>query len=403
MREFGDLGGIVVNVKTGRVVGGHQRLKHLEDSWKIESRAAKDETGTVAEGSIQTPWGRLAYREVAWTEAKEKAANLAANKHGGDFDLNAVGSILKDLEKDIEKGLEGANFDLDLTGFLPDERFDLLGHGNILAEENETPELPKNPNTKTGDIYRIGPHRLLCGDSSDRANADKLMGALKATLVFCDPPYGVSIGKKNAMLNTFQHTGSCLDDLQMDDMSPKELGDMLLKIFSLWRDFMADDCSVFVCSPQIGALEMMMLMMMKQSGLEVRHVLNWIKNAPTFSMGRLDYDYAHESILFTWKKTHKRKKEGAFQTSVWTVDKPRHNKHHPTMKPVELPICAILNHTDKKDVVVDMFLGSGTTLIAAENTGRIFYGMEASPAYCDVAIERWQNLTGRKAIKEAAK
>ena len=183
----------------------------------------------------------------------------------------------------------------------------------------------------------------------------------------------------------------------MDEMKPDGLYKMLLAVFSLWRGFMAEDCSVFVCSPQGCGLGMMMMMMMKDSGLQVRHIINWIKNSPTFSMGRLDYDYQHEPILFTWTKKHKRKKEGAFQTSLWTVNKPMANKHHPTMKPVELPTNAILNHTDRGDVVADMFLGAGSTLIAAEQTGRACYGIEIEPRYCDVIVERWETFTGKKA------
>jgi DNA modification methylase len=148
---------------------------------------------------------------------------------------------------------------------------------------------------------------------------------------------------------------------------------------------------VFVCSPQGGGLLGMMMMMMRDAGLEVRHILNWIKNSPTFSMGRLDYDYQHEPILFTWKKTHKRKKEGAFQTSIWTVDKPRSCDKHPTMKPVDLPTCAILNHTDVNDIVADMFGGSGTTMIASQNTKRRCRMQEISPSYCAVILQRMKD------------
>jgi len=128
--------------------------------------------------------------------------------------------------------------------------------------------------------------------------------------------------------------------------------------------------------------------MMQEAGLEVRHILNWIKNSPTFSMGRLDYDYAHEPILFTWTKTHKRNKKGEFQTSLWSVDKPRANKEHPTMKPIELPTCAFLNHTDPGDVVVDIFGGSGSSMVAAENTGRKCRMVELTPPYCAVILQR---------------
>jgi DNA modification methylase len=173
----------------------------------------------------------------------------------------------------------------------------------------------------------------------------------------------------------------------MDDMKPEELKVMLLAAFTTFRAFMADDCAVFVCSPQGGELGMMM-MMMQEAGLEVRHILNWIKNSPTFSMGRLDYDYQHEPILYTWTKTHKRYNKGEFQTSLWSVDKPRANKEHPTMKPIELPTNAFLNHTDIGDVTADIFGGSGTSMVASENTKRKCRMIEISPAYCAVILQR---------------
>jgi DNA modification methylase len=141
-------------------------------------------------------------------------------------------------------------------------------------------------------------------------------------------------------------------------------------------------------------------MMMKDAGLEIRHVLIWVKNSPTFSIGRLDYDYQHEPIMFTWKKTHKRVNKGQFRTSVWAVDKPRESKLHPTMKPVALIENAILNSSDRGDVVLDIFGGSGSTLIASEKHGRRCYMMELSPAYVDVEIIRWEQATGKIATRE---
>ena len=141
-------------------------------------------------------------------------------------------------------------------------------------------ELNKTWGVKSGDLWQIGEHRLLCGDSTKKEDVGRVMGEEKATCVFTDPPYGVSIGKKNVMLNTFQPSERCLENLDMDDMKPEELKVMLLAAFTTFKTFMADDCSVFVCSPQGGGLWMMM-MMMQEAGLEVRHILNWIKNSPT--------------------------------------------------------------------------------------------------------------------------
>ena len=248
-------------------------------------------------------------------------------------------------------------------------------------------ELNKVWKVAPGDLWQIGSHRLLCGDSTKAEDVGRVMGGEKATCVFTDPPYGVSIGKKNVMLNTFHKAGRCLENLDMDDMKPEELKVMLLAAFTTFRAFMADDCAVFVCSPQGGGLGMMM-MMMQEAGLEVRHILNWIKNSPTFSMGRLDYDYQHEPILYTWTKTHKRYNKGEFQTSLWSVDKPRANKEHPTMKPIELPTNAFLNHTDIGDVTADIFGGSGTSMVASENTKRKCRMIEISEAYCSVVLQR---------------
>jgi DNA modification methylase len=145
---------------------------------------------------------------------------------------------------------------------------------------------------------------------------------------------------------------------------------------------------------------MMMMMMMKDADLEVRHILNWVKNTPTFSMGRLDYDYQHEPILFTWKKTHKKIMQGDHKTSCWFIDKPRENKLHPTMKPVELIVNALQNSAEYGDLVIDFFGGSGSTLIACEQTKRICYMCELAPEYVDVIVKRWQKLTGKDATHE---
>lgn len=169
-------------------------------------------------------------------------------------------------------------------------------------------------------------------------------------------------------------------------MGKDELLDMLVAAFTNTRKAMADCAAIYVTAPQGGELGLMMMMMM--SGLPVKHVLNWIKNAPTFSMGRLDYEYQHEPILYTWKKTHKHYGKGQYNTSTWFIDKPRASPEHPTMKPVELVENAILNSSERGQVVFDPFLGSGTTIIACERTGRIGRGIEKDPLHVATALER---------------
>lgn len=256
---------------------------------------------------------------------------------------------------------------------------------------------PEQPKAKMGDIYQLGEHRLMCGDSTDAAAWTKLMDGDKADMVFTDPPYGVAIGDKNATLNSVQKAGRCTANIANDTMSEEELYDMLKAAFVNVRGNCHDDAVYYVTSPQGGSLGLMM-MMMKDAGLPVRHVLMWVKNSATFSLGRLDYDYQHEPIFYTWTKSHHNYRGGENRTTVWQYDKPRKCDVHPTMKPVELVANAILDGTKEGDIVLDAFGGSGTTMIAAEQLGRKARLMELDPHYIDVIIARWERYTGKKAV-----
>ena len=145
---------------------------------------------------------------------------------------------------------------------------------------------------------------------------------------------------------------------------------------------------------------MMMMMMMHKARWNVKHELIWVKNSPTFSMGRLDYDYQHEPILYGWKKSHNFYGKGKYNKSIWTIDKPKKCDLHPTMKPIELLENALLNSSVKNNIVLDLFGGSGTTLIACEQLGRKARLMELDPKYVDVIVNRWQNLTGKEAVRQ---
>ncbi len=265
------------------------------------------------------------------------------------------------------------------------------------SDDNYDGEVPEEPKAKVGNIYQLGQHRLICGDSTDHAVIDRLMDGEKADMVFTDPPYGVAIGDKNEMLNTVQKAGRCTENIKGDTMSEDELYEMLKKAFINVREHCADDACYFVTSPQGGSLGLMM-MMMKDSGLEVRHVLMWEKNSATFSLGRLDYDYQHEPIFYTWTKSHHNYRRGENRTTIWKYDKPRKCDLHPTMKPVELVGNAILDGTEKGMIVLDAFGGSGTTIIAAEQTDRKARVVELDPHYVDVIIDRWEKFTGQKAV-----
>lgn len=220
-----------------------------------------------------------------------------------------------------------------------------------------------------------------------------------SNMTFTDPPYGVAIGSKNKMLAEVNgDSGSIQEDIINDTLDPDALHDVLTAAFTNLKENSEEDASYYVTSPQGGELCMMM-MMMKDAGLPVRHLLMWIKNVATFSMRRLDYDYQHEPIMYTWGKSHKFYGNGTLKTSVWPFDRPRANDLHPTMKPVAMIAEAILNSSKKGDIVTDIFGGSGSTMMACEQLGRECRMMELDPHYCDVIIKRWEDFTGKKAEK----
>lgn len=217
-------------------------------------------------------------------------------------------------------------------------------------------------------------------------------------MVFTDPPYGVAIGDKNKMLNQFQKSGRITENIENDAVSLPELREILLHAFQNLKNVCKEDASYYVTSPQGGEIGLMMMMMMRDAGLEVRHNLISEKNCATFSMGRLDYDYQHEPIFYTWTQKHKFYGAGKYHSTVWKFDKPRKCDLHPTMKPIELIAEALMNSSKAGDIVADFFGGSGSTMIACEQLGRSCYMMELDPKYCDVIIDRWEKFTGRKAM-----
>lgn len=252
---------------------------------------------------------------------------------------------------------------------------------------------------KKGEIWQLGKHRLMCGDSSNKEDVKKLMDGELADMVFTDPPYGVAIGDKNKTLNSVIDARRCEQNIENDTLSADELYPLLVSAMTNCRENCKDDAIYFVTSPQNGDLGLMMMMMMKDAGLPVRHMLIWEKNCATFSLGRLDYDYQHEPIFYTWTKKHKNHRKGEFRTTIWKYDKPRKCDLHPTMKPVALVENCLKDGTIKGDIVLDVFGGSGTTIIACERQDRCARLMEIDPHYCDVIIARWEKMTGEKAIK----
>ena len=292
--------------------------------------------------------------------------------------------------------IELDDIDIDMTDF----GFDLDEEDDepIEVQEDDVPEKAKS-RCKLGDLWILGNHRLICGDSTDVTVIDRLMDGAKADMVFTDPPYNVAVGSKNRILN--EQDGGCRNETEIagdKGMTDAEIGEQLWRpAFQNMADHAKDDCSIYVTMPQGGTH--MMMMMMADACWQVKHELMWLKNQPTFSMGRLDYDYKHEPIMYGWKKTHNFYGKGKFTKSVWEIDKPRESKLHPTMKPIELIANALENSTKENDCVLDVFGGSGSTLIACEQLNRKCYMAELDPKYCDVIIQRWEDFTGMKAVK----
>lgn len=222
-----------------------------------------------------------------------------------------------------------------------------------------------------------------------------------SNMTFTDPPYGVAIGSKNKMLQEVNGGEQITEDIMNDTLDMDSVKELLTDAMTNLRDNSEEDASYYVTAPQGGDL-MRMMEALRDAGLPVRHLLVWVKNSATFSMRRLDYDYQHEPIMYTWGKSHKYYGKGEIKTSIWPFDRPHKSDLHPTMKPVALVAEAILNSSKKGDIVTDIFGGSGTTLIACEQTNREARMMELDPRYCDVIIKRWEEFTGKKAEKVSA-
>lgn len=322
------------------------------------------------------------------TEEREREIIIRANVLNGKWDE----MILKD-KWDIEELKDwGVDLPADWDTSEADEQKE-AEEDNFSEEDAEQAE----PRVKLGEIWQLGEHRLMCGDSTDANSVALLMDGEKADMVFTDPPYGVSIGDKNKALNRVQKAGRCTENIANDNISVDDLYPILVKAMTNCRENCKDCACYYVTSPQGGELGLMM--MMKDAGLPVRHMLIWEKNSATFSLGRLDYDYQHEPIFYTWTKSHKNYRNGEFRTTIWKYDKPRKCDLHPTMKPVELVENCMMDASVEGDIVLDMFGGSGTTMIAAEQLGRKARLMELDPHYCDVIIARWEKLTGKEAVK----
>lgn len=358
--EFGYVAPVIVNADM-TVIGGHQRLKVLKELGYTE----------------------IECNIVDMDKDKEKALNIALNKITGEWDNTKLEELLAELkETDIDMDMTGFSFDevdnmlKDITGSKEDD-FDVDQALNEIEE----------PTSKPGDVWILGRHRLMCGNSTQKEDVMRLMNNQEADMLLTDPPYNVDYeGKTSEALK-----------IENDNMSETEFYNFLIDAFRNMFESVKYGGSIYVFHADTEGLNFRNAF--KAVGFKLAQCLVWVKN--TFVMGRQDYQWRHEPILYGWK-------EGAGhyfvdnrkQSTVLEFDKPSRNAEHPTMKPIDLLVYLIKNSSKENDIILDLFGGSGSTLIAAEQIQRTCYAMELDPKYCDVIVRRWENLTGQKAILE---
>jgi DNA modification methylase len=321
------------------------------------------------------------------TESQKKAYIIADNKlaMNAGWD-NAMLSIeLQDLEDE--------GFDLKLTGF-DDKELDVLLNviegTDGLTDEDAVPETPIVPKTKLGDIYILGNHRLMCGDSTSIDDAEKLMDGLLADLVFTDPPYNVDYSGRGA---------NNLGTIKNDNMSADDFEQFCRDIFITYSAIMKPLACIYVCHPDSASAPKIAFEKTFAEQFKKSSTIIWMKQSA--GMGWQDYRAQHEPILYGWKEgkgSHFNAGDRT-KTSIWKIGRDAQSSYvHPTQKPVCLPEEAIMNSSKGSDCVVDLFGGSGSTLIACEKTGRVNRSMELDPKYCDVIVKRWEDFTGKKAV-----
>ena len=288
--------------------------------------------------------------------------------------------------------LQAAEYDLELMGF-SDEEIDKLLNGDEqsdgLTDEDAVPETPVEPTSKPGDLWILGNHRLLCGDSTVLTDVERLMDGQLADMAFTDPPYNVDYG--NSAKDKMRGKDRRILNDALGDGFYQFLYDACVNLLVVTKGA----CYVCMSSSELHTLQKAWL----DAGGKWSTFVIWAKN--TFTLGRADYQRQYEPILYGWKQGTDHFWCGdRDQADVWFYNKPRVNDLHPTMKPVELVERAIRNSSKSRDVVLDLFGGSGTTLIACEKTGRQARLIELDPKFVDVIVKRWEDYTGKKAVRE---
>lgn len=355
IQEFGYVEPIIVNYDM-TVIGGHQRLTVLRDLGYTEAQCV------------------VLHIE---DENKVKALNIALNKITGAWNEQLLADLLVDLQS--------VDFNMDLTGFEAPEIEQLFSkvHNKKIKEDDfdVDAELQKPPVSKLGDLWLLGKHRVLCGDSTLPDTYTTLMEGVRANMVLTDPPYNV---------NVEESAGS----IKNDNMPDEDFYKFLFAAFVNMEQSMASDASIYVFHADSKGL--IFRRAFEDAGFYLSGCCIWKKN--TLVLGRSPYQWQHEPCLFGWKKGGKHQwYSDRKQTTIWEYDRPRASKDHPTMKPIALMAYPIQNSTMSNCIVLDPFLGSGSTLLACEQTGRICYGIELDEKFVDVIVKRYIAHTGSSA------
>ena len=352
IEQFGYVEPVIWNKTTGFVVGGHQRLKVLLDMGITEVECVV----------------------VEMDAEKEKALNIALNKISGEWDKDKLALLIADLQ--------GADFDVSLTGFEPaeiDSLFKDAQQDKVKDDDFDVETELKQPViTRAGDVWTLGRHRLVCGDSTKPETFALLMGDRKANLVITDPPYNVN------------YEGSA-GKIKNDNMTDDAFYQFLLAAFQNTEAVMADDASIYVFHADTEGLNFRRAF--ADAGFRLSGTCIWKKQS--LVLGRSPYQWQHEPILFGWKKKGKHQwYTGRKESTIWEFDKPKKNGDHPTMKPIPLLAYPIMNSSMSNTLVLDPFGGSGSTLIACEQTDRICCTIELDEKFCDVIVKRYIEQVG---------
>ena len=356
LRKFGQQKPIVVDAK-GIVLAGNGTLAAAQELGWTEIQIVRTELAGV--------------EATAFAIADNRTAELA------EWDEDGLAKVLESLK------VEDADL-LAATGYDAAEVDKMIG---AEVTEDEVPDVPVDPITKVGDLWLLGEHRVLCGDSTSEADVSRLMNGEKADMVFTDPPYGVNYDGGHATDKRREKLKNDNSTLIYDDSVPN--------MFKHSKD----EAALYLWFAATKSLQV--LQVLQANNYVIRSWLIWNKNQAQFGAIGAQYKQKHEPCLYCFKKGQSPYWNGPNnEVSVWDEKRSRINEFHPTQKPVELSGRALANSCPASGLVLDLFLGSGATLIGADQTKRKCYGMEISPNYCDVIVNRWENLTGKKAVLE---